>query len=126
MSLDWNDLKFETVAEEAGVPIDFSQVGNSFVGEFITSEEIRPDGWEEKDYFTQHKFRDAEGVVRVVNGGYKLNVGLEGIEPGAVVRITRTPDVPMGDAGKNDMKDYRVEVASTGKGKSKTPDETPA
>ena len=105
-----NDLEFETVVEESGAPIDFSEVGTVFVGEYLGAEEINPTG-DEADAFTQHKFRDAENAVRVCNGGYKLNVGLEAVEAGKIVRITRTTDVPMSDPGKNAMKDFRIEVA---------------
>jgi hypothetical protein len=104
-----DDLVFETVVEESGVPIDFSEVGAVFVGEYLGAEEINPTGKDE-DAFTQHKFRDPEGVTRVCNGGYKLNVGLEGIAKAAIVRITRTGDVPMSDPAKNAMRDFRIEV----------------
>lgn len=105
-----SDTDFETVVEESGAPIDFTEVGSVFIGEYLGPEEIDPTGKEE-DQFTQHKFRDDDGAVRVVNGGYKLNVGLEGVGKGAIVRITRTNDVPMSDPGKNPMKDFRIEVA---------------
>lgn len=115
-TIDWSGLQFETVVEEAGLPIEFENVGDSFVGEYLGATEIDPTGNPE-DAFTQHKFRDDQGRVRVVNGGYKLNVGLEVVGEGAIVRITRADDVPMSDAGKNPMKDYRIDVAKTG-GKS--------
>lgn len=107
---NFSDAEFETVVEESGTPIDFEAVGASFVGEYLGAENINPTGKDE-DAFTVHKFRDTDGNVRTHNGGYKLNAGLEGIAKGAVVRITRTDDVPMSDPGKNAMKDYRIEVA---------------
>lgn len=108
--IKWDALDFETVVEESGAPIDFSEVGAVFVGEYLGAEEITPTANEE-DAFTQHKFRDSDETIRVCNGGYKLNVGLETVEKGAIVRITRTADVPMSDPGKNAMKDFRIEVA---------------
>lgn len=103
--------EWETVAEESGSPIDFDEVGDSFIGHYLGSEIIAPEGWKEEDYFTQHRFRDGDGNVRTINGGYKLNEALPKVTHGAKVRITRTPNVEMSDAGKNPMKDYRVEVA---------------
>lgn len=106
----FSDVEFETVVEESGTPIDFAEVGAQFTGVYLGADNINPTGNDE-DAFTVHKFRDAEGNVRTHNGGYKLNVGLEGIAKGTVVRITRTDDVPMSDPGKNAMKDYRIEAA---------------
>lgn len=118
MALHWDELEFNTVMEESGVPILFEEIGDVFVGQYLGPTEIDPTG-EPEDAFTQHKFRDADGTIRVVNGGYKLNVGLEGIESGTIVRITRAHDVPINDPGKNPMKDYRIEVAKGSKSKAK-------
>lgn len=104
------DLEWETVAEESGAPLDLSEVGMMFIGEYAGRELIDPTG-NPDDSFFQHKFRASDGMLYVVNGGYKLNVGLESIENGSLVRITRALDIPMSDPGKNPMKDYRIEVA---------------
>lgn len=103
--------EWETVAEESGTPIDLSEVGSQFVGIYLGSELIAPEGWDEREYFTQHRFSDANGEIRTINEGAKLRDALKKVQPRAKVRITRTADVPMSDAGKNPMKDYRVEVA---------------
>ena len=102
--------EWETVAEESGSPIEFAGVGSSFVGTYLGKSVIAPTD-DPNDSFTQLKFRDEEGNVRVINAGYKLLTSFESIEVGKRVRITRTADVPMSDPGKNAMKDYRVDVA---------------
>ena len=110
MAIHWDELTFETVVEESGAPILFENIGDVFVGMYLGAVEIRPTENDE-DSFLQHKFRDSAGAVRVINGGYKLNVGLETVESDTVVRITRAADVPMSDPGRNPMKDYRIEAA---------------
>lgn len=117
------DMEFETVVEESGAPIEFENVNDQFVGEYLGNEVINPTGNEE-DAFTVHKFRDSSGAVRKTNGGYKLNVGLEGIAVGTVVRITRVTDVPISDPGKNPMKDYRIEAAKGSKPAASATDES--
>lgn len=111
-NLNWDTLDFETVVEESGTPIEFPEPGAVFVGEYLGANEVNPTGKEE-DAFTVHRFRDSDGNVRTINGGYKLNVGLEAIDKSAIVRITRTQDLPMSDPGKNPMKDYRIDVAKS-------------
>lgn len=103
--------EWETVAEESGSAIEFPEVGSQFIGVYLGSELIQPEGWEEKDYFTQYRFRDEEGNVRTINEGYKLKDALSKVESGTKVRITRANDVAMSDPKKAPMKDYRVEVA---------------
>jgi hypothetical protein len=106
-----SDTEWETVAQESGSPISFD-VGTAFVGEFLGIEHIvPPNAKSEKDEFDQAKFKDSEGLTRVINLGYKLHEALSDVPAGKNVRITRMADVPTKDPAKNDMKDYRVEVA---------------
>jgi hypothetical protein len=107
-----SDEEWETVAEESGSPIRFENVGDIFVGVFNGIRHIvPPKATKPEDEFDQLLFRDAEGNGRTINAGYKLLEAFGNIEVEKKVRITRVPDVPMNDPGKNDMKDYRVEVA---------------
>ena len=106
-----SDSEWETVASESGSPITFD-VGTVFVGTFLGIEHIvPPSATKPEDEFDQAKFSDAEGLTRTINLGYKLKEGLEEVEPGKLVRITRMDDIPMNDPKKNDLKDYRIEVA---------------
>jgi len=106
-----SDQEWETVASESGKPIAFS-VGESFVGTFLGIDHIvPPNSSSPDDEFDQAKFSDADGLTRTINLGYKLKEGLEKASVGKLVRITRMDDVPSNDPKKNDMKDYRVEVA---------------
>lgn len=106
------DSEWEVVSEESGSPIRFESVGDQFIGTFTGKHHIvPPNSTDPTDEFDQLHFKDADNNVRTINAGYKLLEAFEDIEPGSKVRITRTPDVPMNDPGKNDMKDYRVEVA---------------
>lgn len=106
-----SDSEWEMVAGESGAPVNF-EVGTVFVGKFLGIDHIKPPNSEdEKDEFDQAKFTDPEGVTRVINLGYKLYHALSDVLPGSLVRITRMADVPTKEKGKNDMKDFRVEVA---------------
>jgi hypothetical protein len=105
--------EWETLVEESGKPLSFENEGDQFVGTYVGSRQIEPDGWDEKDYFLQHQFRDDAGMLHVINGGYKLNESLTPDVEGKKVRITRTADVEINDPGKNAMKDYRIEVAKS-------------
>lgn len=106
-----SEEEWETVAQESGSPIVFD-VGTQFVGTFLGIEHIvPPNSSKPEDEFDQAKFSDAEGLTRTINLGYKLAEALADVESGKRVRITRMNDVPSNDPKKNDMKDYRVEVA---------------
>jgi hypothetical protein len=103
--------EWETVAPESGTPIRF-EIGTVFVGEFRGIKHIvPPNSNDPKDEFDQALFTDENGQTRTINLGYKLNEALADVPEGKKVRITRMDDVPMNDPGKNDLKDYRVEVA---------------
>lgn len=106
-----SEAEWETVHEESGSPLTFD-VGTQFVGEFLGIRHIvPPNSSNPDDEFDQAQFKDAEGNTRTINLGYTLAEALEGVEKGKMVRITRMADVPMNDPKKNDLKDYRVEVA---------------
>lgn len=110
--LDWNALDFETAVEESGVPISFEKVGDVFIGEYVGKSHIVPPlSQGEDDNWNQLNFRDESGSLHVLNAGAKLDAAFDSIETGSIVRITRMSDVEMKDAGKNPMKDYRVDVA---------------
>jgi hypothetical protein len=103
--------EWETVASESGSPILF-EVGTIFVGYFQGIDHIVPPNSKgENDEFDQAKFTNGEGLTKTINLGYKLREALTDVPAGKMVRITRMDDVPSNDPKKNDMKDYRVEVA---------------
>jgi hypothetical protein len=109
------ESEWETVAPESGTPIRF-EVGDVFTGHFQGIKHIVPPNAKtekeiEDQSFDQALFTDENGQTRTINLGYKLREALDGVENGKRVRITRMEDVPMNDPGKNDLKDYRVEVA---------------
>jgi hypothetical protein len=106
-----SEEEWETVAQESGKPLTFD-VGEAFIGTFLGIEHIvPPNSSNPDDEFDQAHFSDADGLTRTINLGYKLKEGLTEVTPGKKVRITRMDDVPSNDPKKNDMKDYRVEVA---------------
>jgi len=108
---DVSEEEWETVAQESGTPLSFN-VGDAFIGTFLGIDHIvPPNSTDAADEFDQAKFSDAEGLTRTINLGYKLKEGLQGVASGSKVRITRMADIPMNDPKKNDLKDYRVEVA---------------
>lgn len=108
-----DDDDWDTLVEESGQPIEFNAVGDKFVGTYSGSKLIQPEGWDEKDFFTQHKFIDTDGEMRVINGGHKLNEAAKNdLKPGMKVRITRMPDVKIKDQ-PSPMKDYKIEVAKS-------------
>lgn len=103
--------EWETVAAESGTPIKF-EIGDAFIGIFQGIKHIvPPNSTSEDDEFDQAHFSDPSGLTRTINLGYKLHEALSDVEVGKKVRITRMDDVPSNDPKKNDMKDYRVEVA---------------
>lgn len=104
--------EWEVVAQESGTKIDFDGPGAQFIGTYLGVRHIvPPNSTDPNDEFDQLQFNDAEGQIRTINAGYKLLEAFASIDAGKKVRITRTEDVQMNDPGKNDMKDYRVEVA---------------
>jgi hypothetical protein len=106
-----SEEEWETVAQESGTPLVFD-IGTQFVGTFLGIDHIvPPNSSNPEDEFDQAKFADSEGLTRTINLGYKLADVLQEVEAGKKVRITRMADVPSNDPKKNDMKDYRVEVA---------------
>lgn len=105
------DDEFETVVEESGTKIEFPDVGAQFVGVYTGTQFVIPEGKKEDDGFNKHFFRDANGNVKFVLGGFKLNDALGQIETGTKVRITYTGEVPMAKDNMSPMKDYRVEAS---------------
>lgn len=106
-----DESEWETVHSESGAPIDF-EIGSQFVGTFLGIDHIvPPNSSDPSDEFDQAKFTDADGNTRTINLGYVLAEAFADVPAGKKVRITRMADVPSNDPKKNDMKDYRVEVA---------------
>lgn len=98
--------EWETVVEESGKNIEFSEVGSQFIGTYIgTAHIVPPNGGDE---FDQQRFRDGAGTLYSVNGGFKLREGLKDVPEGATVRITYMGEVDTGQPSP--MRDYRVEV----------------
>lgn len=102
---------WETAVEESGSPIVFINYGDSFAGKFTGTQVITPEetGGKTDKPFNKHFFKDADGNVKYILGGYKLDEALAKISPQTVCRITFVGEVDMGP-GKNPMKDYRLET----------------
>lgn len=106
-----SEEEWETVHSESGAPITFD-VGTQFIGVFLGIDHIVPPSSKgAEDEFDQAKFSDSDGNTRTINLGYVLAEALAEVPAGSKVRITRMADVPSNDPKKNDMKDYRVDVA---------------
>ena len=103
-----DDEGWETVAEESGEKIEFPSPGSSFVGVYTGTEFIVPEGKDEEDGFNKHLFRDSEGKVRYLLGGFKIDAGLADVHAGETARITYVGSVDVGQPAP--MKDYRIEV----------------
>lgn len=109
-----DDAEWETVEQESGQKIELDKPGDVFIGTFVEVALIEPENGES---FEQQRFRDAQGTLWTINGGFKLRRALAGVTPGALVRLTYMGEVPIKDQ-PSPMKDFRVEVGkvSTAKG----------
>lgn len=121
------DEDWDTVVEESGLKLSFDNKGEQFVGRYIGTETItNPNNGET---FDQQQFRDPEGTLYAINGGYKLQQAVEKLAAGDIVRITYMGDIDMGP-GKNPMKDFRVDVkrgnAGTATKEAKATADTPS
>lgn len=102
--LDDNE-EWETVVTESGLKLAFSNVGESFVGTYVGTQTIHNP--KDDTDFDQQQFRDPEGTLYAINGGFKLREGLKDVAPGAIVRITYMGEIDTGSPSP--MKDFRVE-----------------
>lgn len=107
-----DDQDWETVEEESGQKLAFNNPGEQFVGVYVGTETIHP---ENGDSFDQQRFRDDAGTLYAINGGHKLRSAFEGVESGAICRITYMGEIDTGQPSP--MKDYRVEIAKKGAAK---------
>ena len=101
-----DDAEWETVEQESGQKLEFDSPGDVFIGTFVEIALIEPENGES---FEQHRFRDSQGTLWTINGGFKLKRALSGVAPGSLVRLTYIGDVDTGQPSP--MKDYRVDVA---------------
>ena len=109
------DQEWDTVEQESGQKLEFATPGEGFVGVYVETALIEPENGES---FEQQRFRDAQGTLYTINGGFKLRRALSNVKPGSIVRLTYMGEVPMKDQ-PSPMKDYRVEVAKPKEGGKK-------
>lgn len=104
-----SEEEWETVVEESAEVIQFTTIGQSFVGTYVGQETIEPPNDEP---FTRYLFRDKDGELKAANQSYKIQQAMEKglVEPGDTVRITYVKNVDGSKAGFNPMKDFKVQV----------------
>lgn len=109
VGMDESQFEWENVHEESPDQIVFTEIGDTYIGEYLGQEVIdftdKKTG--EADSFTQLRFRDPEGL-KVINAGYELLSAFKGIEPGTPVRVRYAKNVDVGQASP--MKSYRVDA----------------
>jgi hypothetical protein len=108
-NFDPSKAEWEVAIEEAGEPIEFKEVGDSFVGVFTgmrTVEMIDTKG--EVDNFTILTFKGKGGVAYQTNAGWKLEAGFKDadIMRGDIVYVQYVKDVDTGQPSP--MKDFKV------------------
>lgn len=106
-----SDEEWETVVEQSGTPIDFSNPGDQFVGVYDGVSVIEFDDPKEgPKSFKQYRFTDTENLPRVLNGTYKLDEAFEeaGELEGKTVRITFVGTLDVGQPSP--MRDFKIEV----------------
>jgi hypothetical protein len=116
---DESGFTFETVHDEAGDKLEFEEVGDQYIGEYlgksiITFTKQDPDTGELRDEsFLQLRFKDPGGP-KVINAGYELEkffTGPDEPKTGSIVRILLANKVDMGK-GKNPMLSHRIDAAT--------------
>lgn len=98
--------EWEEVSGESPDRIIFDTVGDQFIGTFVGFDIINA-GDEPFEVILLESRED--GKLYQTSASYKLAQGIRKATPGQVVRITYVKDVPMGP-GRNDMKDFTVDV----------------
>jgi hypothetical protein len=110
---DPDKFEWDTIHEEAGDQIVLEDIGDTYVGEYLGSEEITftDKATGEEKTFTQLRFRDPQGP-KVINAGYELRQIYDKIPPHTVTRTMLANKVSMGP-GKSPMHSHRVDVAKS-------------
>lgn len=108
---------WETVVEEAGIKVQFDEIGDVFIGVYLSTETITDPNPKEGDdgeflaaNFTGEFPEEVKGKPCQLFPGWKLRNALSQVNSGDMVRITYVKDLKMSGAGRNDMKDFRVEI----------------
>lgn len=101
-----DDSAWETVQEESGRNLTFENVGDQFVGQYVGTQTIHNP--KDDSDFDQQQFRDKDGTLWAINGGFKIREATKDLPVGSVVRITYMGSIDTGQPSP--MKDYRVEA----------------
>jgi hypothetical protein len=110
--VDWNQVVWETVVQEAGAQIVFDTVGDQFIGLYTGKRDVElVNNKGEMEKFTVLTFKGTDGNPYQTNAGWKLETGFMSadIKRGDIVRVTYVKDVDTGQPSP--MKDFRVECA---------------
>ena len=107
----YDDVEWETIAEEAAIGVVFDEVGDVFIGAFIGIEHISPEK-DGQEPFDRYLFRAKDGKLYAIPQSYKLIEAMDKVQPGQVTRIEYVKDIPTGRK-QNPMKDFTVKVART-------------
>lgn len=121
---DENQFEWETVHEEAPDQLQFTDVGDTYVGEYKGHDLIFPQPDDHSEWFIQLKWRDPAGL-KTTNAGYELQstftevkFGENGdpivtdiIPPGTVTRLRLMKLVDIGQPSL--MKSFRVDSAKS-------------
>lgn len=108
-----DDWEFETHTDQSPTHVEFTDPGDSFVGQFQEVRHIVPDkGGDEFDLLI---FKGRDGNPYSIAPGYKLEKAFikgdpKPIEPGTWCRVTLVQLV--NTSAKEPMKDYKVETRS--------------
>lgn len=101
-------FQWETAHVEAPTQITFDTLGDTFIGLYISKEEIEFQGKKGTEDFTQLRFLVGDEPY-AINAGYDLVRGFKNIPTGVYVRIQLRKLVDVGQ--QTPLKSYRVDVA---------------
>jgi hypothetical protein len=109
---EWADA--DVLSDESPSVITFDTIGDVFIGRYRGSETVTP---EEGETFRQDRFTVAgdqpglsNGAIVAIRPGYQLREAFDKLQAGDLVRIEYLKDIPTGKPGRNDLKDFKVQV----------------
>jgi hypothetical protein len=100
--------EWETISDESPTRVIFDEIGDVFIGVYLGHDLIQdPNGGDPFDYLI---VRGTDNHLYSMSSGFKLTEAFKKVNVGDLVRVTYVKDVDMGVAGRNPMKDFKVDI----------------
>lgn len=106
-----DDWEFETVVDRVPTQIEFTTIGDQFVGQYLRKDHITPDPSTKVEPFDLLIFEARDGNPYSISPTYKLEAAIEEkkLKPNDWVRLRYVADIET-RRGLNPMKDIMVEI----------------